>query len=82
MQSLSANDAKTKFGTMLVNVQSEPVEIVKNGTPVAVVMSKNEYNKIEELKMELVRSRFEKIDEDDLMSGADFFAELNSGKYD
>lgn len=82
MRSLSANDAKTKFGLMLVNVQSEPVEIIKNGTPVAVVISKNEYNKIEELKMELVRSRFENIEDDDLMRSDDFFAELNSGKYD
>ena len=82
MQSLSANDAKTKFGTMLVNVQSEPVEIIKNGTPVAVVVSRNEYRSIEELKMEIARSRFENIEDDDLMSGDDFFAELNSGKYD
>ena len=82
MQSLNANEAKTKFGSMLVNVQSEPVEIVKNGTPVAVVMSKNEFSKIEELKMELVRARFETMDESDLMSGDDFFAELDSGKYD
>ena len=51
-------------------------------TPVAVVISKNEYNKIEELKMELVLSRFENIEDDDLLSGDDFFAELNSGKYD
>jgi prevent-host-death family protein len=82
MQYLSANNAKTRFGSMLVSVQSEPVEIVKNGTPVAVVMSKNEYSKIEELKEELVRARFDNINETDLMDGEAFFAELDSGKYD
>jgi prevent-host-death family protein len=82
MQTLNANEAKTKFDTMLVNVQSEPIEIVKNGSPVAVVMSRDAFNKIDELKLELVRSRFENIGKEDLMTGADFFAELNSGKYD
>jgi prevent-host-death family protein len=82
MLSLNANEAKTKFGNMLMNAQSEPVRIIKNGTPVAVVISSKEYSKIEELKMELVKSRFPNIDEDDLVDGETFFDELDSGKYD
>ncbi len=82
MLSLNANEAKTKFGNMLMNAQSEPVRIIKNGTPVAVVISLKEYSKIEELKMELVKSRFSNIDEDDLVDGETFFDELDSGKYD
>jgi prevent-host-death family protein len=82
MLSLNANEAKTKFGNMLMNAQSEPVRIIKNGTPVAVVISSKEYSKIEELKMELVKSRFSNIDEDDLVDGETFFDELDSGKYD
>jgi len=82
MLSLNANEAKTKFGNMLMNAQSEPVMIIKNGTPVAVVISSKEYSKIEELKMELVKSRFSNIDEDDLVDGETFFDELDSGKYD
>ena len=82
MQSLRANEAKTRFGTMLVDVQAEPIEIIKNGSSVAVVMSKKEYAKIEELKMELVRSRFENIDAGDLVGGDEFFCDLESGKYD
>lgn len=81
MLSLTANEAKTKFGNMLINVQAEPIEIVKNGTPVAVVISSKEYSKIEKLKMEIVKSRFANID-DDLMDGETFFQELNSGKDD
>mgnify|MGYP000080977943 FL=1 len=82
MLSVNANEAKTKFGNMLINAQSEPVEIIKNGTPVAVVISSKEYSKIEELKMELVKSRFSNINEDDLVDGEAFFDELDSGKYD
>lgn len=82
MQTLNANEAKTKFGTMLINIQSEPVEILKNGTSVAVVMSSKDYQAIEELKMELVKLRFANIDEDDLVDGDTFFEELESGKYD
>ena len=67
---------------MLINVQTQPVEIVKNGTAVAVVISSKEYQKIEELKLELVKSRFQNIDEDDLVDGKTFFDELESGKYD
>jgi len=82
MLSLTANDAKTKFGNMLINVQTGPVEIVKNGTPVAVVISSKEYKKLEALKMEIIKSRFQSIDENDLVDGKTFFEELDSGKYD
>lgn len=82
MLTLNANEAKVKFGTMLLKVQSEPVEIIKNGSPVAVVLSTDEYNKIQEMKMELVKSRFENINEDDLMDGEEFRQRLNAGEYD
>jgi prevent-host-death family protein len=82
MQSLTANDAKTNFGKMLISAQSEPVEIIKNGTPVAVVLSTKEYQKLEELKMQLIRSRFDNIEKDDLVEGEQFFKDLDSGMYD
>lgn len=82
MLSLTANEAKTKFGNMLINVQSEPIEILKNGTSVAVVISSKEYQQIESLKMELVRSRFANVDNADLVDGESFFQELDSGQYD
>jgi len=82
MLSLTANEAKTKFGNMLINVQSEPIEILKNGTSVAVVISSKEYQHIEALKMELVKSRFANVDNTDLVDGERFFQELDSGQYD
>jgi len=82
MYTLNANEAKTKFGSMLMKAQSEPVEIVKNGTPVAVVVSLEEYEKTELLKNALVSARFEGINESDLVDGKAFLEELESGKYD
>lgn len=82
MLSLTANEAKTKFGSMLINVQSEPIEILKNGTPVAVVLSTKEYRNMEALKMEMVKARFANIEDEDLVDGNTFFKELDSGIYD
>lgn len=80
MYTLNANEAKTNFGKMLLKVQSEPIEIKKNGNSVAVIVSSDEYKRFEALKMNLVRSRFENINEDDLVHGNDFLDELDTGK--
>jgi len=37
MEILSANDAKTHFGDMLLKAQRSPIQINKNGKPVACV---------------------------------------------
>jgi prevent-host-death family protein len=39
MESLSANEAKTHFGDLLLKVQREPVQINRNSKAVAVVLS-------------------------------------------
>ncbi|EGR3375581.1 type II toxin-antitoxin system Phd/YefM family antitoxin [Vibrio parahaemolyticus] len=86
MQSLTANTAKTKFGDLLMKVQREPVQISKNGSPVAVVMSCEEYEQLEALKMAMVKSRFEQAERDlangDLVDGETFMNELDQGKFD
>ncbi|HCH1012820.1 type II toxin-antitoxin system Phd/YefM family antitoxin [Vibrio alginolyticus] len=80
MQSLTANTAKTKFGDLLMKVQREPVQISKNGSPVAVMMSCEEYEQLEALKMMLVKSRFEQAEIDikngDLVDGDEFMKSL------
>ena len=43
MDALSANEAKTQFGDMLLKAQRAPIQINKNGKPVAVVISMDEY---------------------------------------
>ena len=50
MEALNANEAKTHFGEMLLKAQRAPVQINKNGKPVAVVVSIKEYEQLESLK--------------------------------
>jgi len=49
MESLSANEARTQLGDLLLRAQREPVQINKTGKPVAVVISMDEYESIEAL---------------------------------
>jgi len=86
MQALTANDAKTQFGDMLMKVQRAPVQINKNGKPVAVVISVEEYERMEVLKLRLLQSKVAKAKEDirdgQTVDGEQFFDELETGKYD
>ncbi len=86
MQALSANDAKTQFGDMLMKVQRAPIQINKNGKPVAVVISIEEYENMEVLKLRLLQSKATKAKNDIsaglTIDGEQFFDELEAGKYD
>jgi len=86
METLSANDAKTKFGEMLMKVQRAPVQINKNGKPVAVILSMEEYQSSEALKLRYLQFRLAQatkdIDEGNTIDGEQFFDELESGQYD
>lgn len=76
MQVLTANEAKTHFGDMLLQAQSTPVQITKNGKPAAVVVSFDNYNSIEQLKMELLKAKakqsLEDIETGNLVDGDEF----------
>lgn len=86
MNTLSANQAKTNFGSLLFDVQHSPVQINKNGKPVAVVMSMDEYQQIEEFKLQLLKMRAKQAqveqEADQLIEGDTFFDELFTGRYD
>jgi prevent-host-death family protein len=86
MQTLSANDAKTQFGDMLLKVQRAPIQINKNGKAVAVVISVDEYKSIEALKLRLLQSKAAKAKDDiykgNMVDGESFFDELESGQHD
>ena len=60
MRSISAHDAKARFGQLLDAARLEPVTIKKHGRAVAVVMSKEEFDAIEALKLEMLRSEVHK----------------------
>ncbi len=86
MDALSANEAKTHFGDMLLKAQRAPVQINKNGKPVAVVISAEEYENIEALKLRLLQSRAIQANADieagNLVDGDSFFDELEAGHHD
>jgi prevent-host-death family protein len=86
MDALSANEAKTQFGDMLLKAQRAPVQINKNGKPVAVVISMEEYESIEALKLRLLQSRVAQakadIEAGKTIDGESFFDSLENGEHD
>ncbi len=83
MKALSANEAKTQFGNLLLNAQREPVQINKNGKPVAVMMSIEDYKYMESLKLSMLQDRAKKAKQDNnIVDGTTFFQELVSGQHD
>jgi len=86
MDTLSANEAKTQFGDLLLKAQRSPVQINKNGKPVAVVISMDEYEKTESLKLRYLQSRAAQAKNDietgNLADGDAFFDALESGQFD
>lgn len=63
MRTMSAKDAKNHFGELLMEAQKAPVTIEKNGRPVAVLLSFEEHEEIERLKLERLRSMIAEADE-------------------
>lgn len=86
MQTLSANEAKTQFGDMLMKAQREPVQINKNGKPVAVLVSIESFEESETMKLRFLQDRAAKCQEHikngTTLDGETFFDELESGMYD
>ena len=54
-KAIPAAEAKTTFGALLEKVQREPLTISKNGRPVAVLMSMDEFDTHQRLKLERLR---------------------------
>lgn len=46
MKSMTAKDAKNNFGLLLDNARAEPVEVQKHGRPVVVVLSVEEFERL------------------------------------
>ncbi|MBK8638215.1 MAG: type II toxin-antitoxin system Phd/YefM family antitoxin [Chromatiaceae bacterium] len=56
MQNISAHDAKARFGQLLDRARSEPVVIERHGRAVAVVLSKEEYDDLNDIKLRQLRT--------------------------
>jgi len=56
MHRVSAHDAKARFGQLLDTARREPVVIERHGRAVAVVLSKEEYDELNEIKVQRLRA--------------------------
>ena len=68
MRVISAHEAKARFGQLLDAARDEPVMIEKHGRGVAVVMSRDEYEAVQDLKLQHLRAEIQK-GMDDLAGG-------------
>ena len=50
MKVIAAREAKSNFGELLDIAQREPVTVTKKGRPVAVVVSAEEYDRMERIE--------------------------------
>jgi prevent-host-death family protein len=56
MQNVYAHDAKARFGQLLDTARHEPVVIERHGRAVAVVVSKDEYDALNAIKLQQLRA--------------------------
>ena len=59
MQNVSAHDAKARFGQLLETARQEPVVIERDGRAVAVVVSKEEYDALNAIKLQQLRAEID-----------------------
>ena len=78
---IPAAEAKTKFGALLEKVQREPIAISKKGRPVAVLMSMEEFEMHQQLKLERLRLEVQAgladLEAGKVVSGAEAFAAVD-----
>lgn len=77
MRSMSAHDAKARFGQLLDAARIEPVMIKKHGRGVAVLVSKEEFDALQQVKLQQLRSEIQ-IGLDAIESGD--FVEIDAGE--
>ena len=86
MEVFTANEAKNRFGEVILKSQKEPVQVTRSGKPVAMVVSIEEYDSMEELKLRYVKERIQEaltdIENGNDEDGDTFFQDLMAGKYD
>ena len=78
---ISASKAKTKFGQLLEKVQREPLTISNNGRPVCVLVSMDEFEIHQRLKLEefrrAVQAGIADLDAGKVIDGAEAFEAID-----
>lgn len=80
-KAIPAAEAKTNFGALLERVQREPLTISKKGRPVAVLMSIDEFEAHQRLKLEKLRREVQAgladLEAGRVVSGAEAFEAMD-----
>ena len=86
MEIFTSNQAKNRFGELMMKSQKEPVQITRSGKPIVMVVSIEEYNFMEKLKLRYVREHLKEsladTENGNFKNGDTFFSDLMAGKYD
>ena len=86
METLTAQEARVKFGDLLLKSQKGPVRITRSGKPVSVMISADDFDIMEEVKMRYLKEKLARakndIDNNLVADGTTFFDDLLLGKYD
>ena len=86
METLTANEARVRFGELLIRSQKGPVSITRSGRPISVMISADDYETMEEMKMRYLREKLAQSEDDmdkgRFVDGPAFFDDLLAGKYD
>jgi len=61
LKEITAKDAKNRFGELLDAAQRSPVQITKNGRNVAVLVSREEYDRLKEFEDILLATRTKEV---------------------
>ena len=84
METLTAQEARIRFGDLLLKSQKSPVQITRSGKPVSVLVSFDDYEKLEELKMRYLKEKLARSKDDinngRVVEGDAFFDNLLAGK--
>lgn len=80
MRIFTAADAKNRFGELLDTARREPVRIEKHGRGVAVMISQEDYDSLEQMKLDALRAKIAQGEADiaagRVVDGEALFAEL------
>ncbi|MDR1621696.1 MAG: type II toxin-antitoxin system prevent-host-death family antitoxin [Synergistaceae bacterium] len=86
MEIFTANEAKNRFGEVILKSQKEPVQVTRSGKPVIMVISIEEYDASEKLKLRYLREHIQEalndIENGNVEDGDVFFQDLMAEKYD
>jgi len=80
---LNAKEAKTRFGVLLDMAQRRPVTVEKNGRPIVVVLSMEDFSYYEKLEDEILALKAHQAEQEGWLNpaeSADFLAKLGVSK--